>query len=54
MSICRKSYPSGVSDGKWSLIASYLLLQREDADAALRAVRRPTVTLPHVVNGRPP
>jgi transposase len=31
MSICRKPYPSDVSSGIWSLIAPYLLLQREDA-----------------------
>jgi len=31
MSICRKPYPSDVSDEEWSLVAPYLLLQREDA-----------------------
>ena len=31
MSICRKSYPSDVSTEEWSLVAPYLLLQREDA-----------------------
>jgi transposase len=31
MSICRKPYPSGVSPEEWSLVALYLLLQREDA-----------------------
>ena len=27
----RQSYPSDVSDEEWSLVAPYLLLQREDA-----------------------
>ncbi len=31
MSICRKPYPSDVSTEEWSLVAPYLLLQREDA-----------------------
>ena len=31
MSICRKPYPSDVSDEEWSLVAPYLLLQPEDA-----------------------
>ena len=31
MSICRKPYPSEVSTEEWSLVAPYLLLQREDA-----------------------
>jgi len=31
MSICRKPYPSDVSDEEWSLVAPYLLLQREEA-----------------------
>ncbi len=31
MSICRKPYPSDVSDEEWFLVAPYLLLQREDA-----------------------
>ncbi len=31
MSICRKPYPSDVSDEEWSLVAPCLLLQREDA-----------------------
>ena len=31
MSICRKPYASDVSAEKWSLVAPYLLLQREDA-----------------------
>ncbi len=31
MSICRKPYPSDVSDEEWSLLAPYLLLQRKDA-----------------------
>lgn len=31
MSICRKLYPSDVSDEEWLLVAPYLLLQREDA-----------------------
>jgi hypothetical protein len=31
MSICRKPYPSDVRDEEWSLVAPYLLLQREDA-----------------------
>ncbi len=31
MSICRKPYPSDVSDEEWSLVTLYLLLQREDA-----------------------
>lgn len=31
MSICRKLYPSDVSTEEWSLVAPYLLLQREDA-----------------------
>ena len=30
MSICRKPYPSDVSEEEWSLVAPYLLLQRED------------------------
>jgi hypothetical protein len=43
MSICRKPYPSDVSPGEWSLIAPYLLLQREDAGQwahDLRGVQR--------------
>ena len=31
MSICRKPYPSDVSTEEWSLVAPYLLLQREDS-----------------------
>ena len=31
MSICRKPYPSDVSDEEWSLVATYLLLQRAGA-----------------------
>ncbi len=31
MSICRKPYPSDVSDEEWLLVAPYLLLQCEDA-----------------------
>lgn len=31
MSICRKPYPSDVSDEEGSLLAPYLLLQREYA-----------------------
>jgi transposase len=31
MSICRKPYPSDVSDEEWSLVAPYLLLQQEGA-----------------------
>jgi transposase len=31
MSLCRKPYPSDVSPEEWSLVAPYLLLQREDA-----------------------
>ncbi|HEX8412826.1 MAG TPA: IS5/IS1182 family transposase, partial [Sphingomonas sp.] len=30
MSIFRKPYPSDVSAEEWSLVAPYLLLQRED------------------------
>ena len=43
MSICRKCYPSDVSAEEWSLVAPYLLLQREDAgqrEHDLRAVLR--------------
>ena len=31
MSVCRKPYPSDISDEEWSLVVPYLLLQREDA-----------------------
>jgi transposase len=39
MSICRKRYPSDVSDEEWSLVATYLLLQREDAGQREHALR---------------
>jgi len=40
MSICRKPYPSDVSDEEWLLVAPYLLLQREDARRLKRGHRR--------------
>ena len=39
MSICRKPYPSDVSTEEWSLVAPYLLLQREDAGQREHALR---------------
>jgi len=33
MSICRKPYPTDVSTEGWSLVAPYLLLQREDGSS---------------------
>ena len=39
MSICRKPYPSDVSDEEWSLVAPYLLLQREDAGQREHSLR---------------
>lgn len=39
MNICRKPYPSDISDEEWSLIVPYLLLQREDAGQRERDLR---------------
>ena len=39
MSICRKPYPSDVSDEEWSLVAPYLPLQREDGGQREHALR---------------
>ncbi len=39
MSDCRKPHPSDVSDEEWSLIASYLLLQRENAGQREHSLR---------------
>lgn len=39
MEISRKPYPSDVSDEEWSLVAPYLLLQREDAGQREHSLR---------------
>jgi len=45
MEICRKPYPSDVSDEEWSLVVPYLTLQREDAGQREHSLRE-------VFNGR--
>jgi len=39
MSICRKPYPSDVSDEEWSLVTPYLTLMTEDAPQRQHALR---------------
>ncbi|GBH33197.1 MULTISPECIES: IS5 family transposase [Alphaproteobacteria] len=39
MEICRKPYPSDVSDEEWSLVVPYLTLQREDAGQREHSLR---------------
>jgi hypothetical protein len=39
MNKCRKPFPSDSSDEEWSLVAPYLLLQREDAEQRAHELR---------------
>jgi transposase len=49
MSICRKRYSSDVSTEEWSLVAPYLLLQREDAGQREHALREVFIGLRYIV-----
>jgi len=54
MSIHRNPYPSDVSDEEWSLVAPYLLLQREDAGQREHDLREMFNGLGYIVKTRAP
>ena len=54
MSSARRSYPSDVSDEEWALVASYLVLLREDAGQRQHCLRELFNGLRYVIrNGIP-
>jgi transposase len=54
MSLCRKPYPSDVSNEEWSLVAPYLLLQREDAEQLEHDLREVFDGLRYIVKAGTP